>query len=256
MLAVGLQVRRGCGDPWEGFVSQSENRDAMRAALTTGAKCGSWVRLGALRDGMLDEPEARQLRSHLEQCPVCTAEWKLLEDFIAARPEAHERAAVESIAAEVAAHFRPAKENWFAKWFRMPALPQMAGALAGLALVAILGIQWQANHQVTDLSSIVPSEQVRAGTAVVPLTIGDLGKIPTELKWNPVPAAARFEVEISEVDGTELWRNVSTAAFIPLPAAIQARILPRKTLVWEVTAFDAQGSILAHSGPARFRVVP
>ena len=64
----------------------------------------------------------------------------------------------------------------------------------------------------------------------------------------------RYRVKVTEVDGNELWSAETTAPRVDLPAAVQARILPGKTLYWEVAAFDSAGANIAVSERQSFRV--
>jgi hypothetical protein len=93
-------------------------------------------------------------------------------------------------------------------------------------------------------------------TARVEITgpAGELAEAPTHLVWTAVPGAVQYEVRLSEVDGTELWRVTTSSPAVPVPSEVRARALPAKTLVWQVSARDAQGRTIAESGATGFRV--
>jgi hypothetical protein len=83
---------------------------------------------------------------------------------------------------------------------------------------------------------------------------GELAEAPSQLVWAAVTGAAQYEVRLSEVDGTELWRVTTSSPAVPVPSEVRARALPAKTLVWQVSAKDVQGRTIAESGPTGFRV--
>lgn len=83
---------------------------------------------------------------------------------------------------------------------------------------------------------------------------GELAGAPAEVAWTAVAGAAQYDVRLSEVDGTELWRVTTSSLSVPVPAEIGARALPAKTLLWQVSAKDGQGRTIAESGATAFRV--
>jgi hypothetical protein len=86
--------------------------------------------------------------------------------------------------------------------------------------------------------------------------IGDLAAIPERLAWRAVDGAARYDVRVLEVDGTEIWMTVTTETTLPAPEAVTRAALPARTLTWRVTALDASGRALGEAGVATFRVSP
>jgi hypothetical protein len=85
---------------------------------------------------------------------------------------------------------------------------------------------------------------------------GDLQRRPKEIQWEQVPQAAVYQVRLLEVDRSELWKAKATGDHIDLPAAIQSRIVPAKTLFVEITAFDSAGNHVGTTGLVRFRLTP
>jgi hypothetical protein len=51
-----------------------------------------------------------------------------------------------------------------------------------------------------------------------------------------------------------LWRADTQSGAMPVPAAIRARILPGKTLLWRVAAKDSANRVIAESPLTTFRV--
>ena len=68
--------------------------------------------------------------------------------------------------------------------------------------------------------------------------------------------AVRYRVRLMEVDRQELWSTSTSALGVDLPAPVRASIAPGRTLLWDVTAYDAAGAAIAESGTQSFRVVP
>ena len=123
-------------------------------------------------------------------------------------------------------------------------------AAASLAIVGYLA--WDPEPRV---GQPAPGEQVnRTATVDVVAPIGDVPKAPAELAWVAVDGAARYEVQVLEVDRTILWRTTSLSERVLLPASVVERIVPGKTLLWEVTAIGGSGTSIASSGTQRFRV--
>ena len=79
--------------------------------------------------------------------------------------------------------------------------------------------------------------------------------MPARLQWQPVSGAARYRVRLSEVDRQEIWSSDTVDAAIDLPPDVRARIVPGKTLVWQVTAYGASNAPIAESSAERFRLV-
>ena len=94
----------------------------------------------------------------------------------------------------------------------------------------------------------------RSGTLVLHAPAGDLTSIPTKLQWSEVPGAASYEVRILEVDQTVLWRGSTTASELTLPQEIRQRLVPGKTMLWNVTGRDAAGQNIAVSETGKFRL--
>ena len=82
---------------------------------------------------------------------------------------------------------------------------------------------------------------------------GDVAAAPTQLEWAAVPGAVRYDVQILEVDRAVLWRGSTREPRVDVPAAVSAKFVPGKRILWEVTAHD-DATVLAESGTQAFRV--
>jgi hypothetical protein len=238
---------------------QSE-RDLFREALKPDSDCPRIEDLEAL----LNRRAPEELARHVEHCAHCRSELEMLRSFHSNDVPAGDAAAVRAIAERLAANSpqifggtsaEPLWQRMFpAQWFTGAWLRPMA--LAGAGLLMVGGIAIQLRHDVTPpLSPLTdPGKEVfRSSTIAVLAPLGDVSEAPLEIKWEAAPAAARYRVRLLEVDRTELWQTGVSATSAAIPPEIRTRIIPLKTLLWEVTAFDSAGRKIAQSELARFR---
>ena len=95
---------------------------------------------------------------------------------------------------------------------------------------------------------------LRSQAVAVDAPVGDLDSRPVELRWQAVPGAATYSVEILEVDRHSLWKSATAQIRLSIPANIRALMAPGKTLLWQVSAVNSSGAVLATSGFQKFRV--
>jgi hypothetical protein len=88
--------------------------------------------------------------------------------------------------------------------------------------------------------------------AIAPL--GDVAAAPRVLEWAPFSGAVAYDVQMLEVDRALLWHGTASSPRIDLPSSLIAELAPGKTVLWEVTARNAAGAVVAESGTQRFRV--
>ena len=133
-------------------------------------------------------------------------------------------------------------------------LPALALAAVLLAVVGGIYLTNQAGPGLPrDIGS--SPETTRSLTIAVRGPIGDQAAVPARLQWQPVSGAARYRVRLSEVDRQEIWSSDTVDSAIDLPPDVRARIVPGKTLVWQVTAYGASNAPIAESSAERFRLV-
>jgi hypothetical protein len=222
-----------------------------RQALQPGPHCLPIERFG---DVLTEAEEA-----HVGGCARCQTERELFAAFEANEPVEGEGLAVEWIAAQTkrrltaaqpggvrpAAAARAPRTSW-----GLPSWALMAASLAVIIGGAALLVS--PNRGIDS----VPGGGDVYRTARVEITspAGDLAEAPAQFAWTAVAGAVQYEVRLSEVDGTELWRVTTSSLAVPVPAEVRARALPAKTLIWQVSAMDAQGRTVAESGATGFRV--
>ena len=215
-------------------------------ALRPGPECPSIERLGRYADGSLPPDERRHEESHIVACPNCQAELTLLYAFMTAAVRDDDAAAVgwgvEQLRRREPEIFAGRRHERFPRQWLPIANWRAALVLAGV-LLAVAGGYYLTNPATPRLPNDIGSsvEPTRSLTIAVRAPLGDQTAVPDRLQWELVIGAARYRVRLSEVD---------------LPPDVRARIVPGKTLVWQVTAYNAANAPLAESGAARFRLVP
>ena len=198
-------------------------------------------------------------REHLARCARCEAELALWSEFHNADSATDDGAAIQWIAAETRRRLQgpsrpePRFAGWRA-WFQAPSSRGLAMAATVMVVVALGYFATVGNPPSIRLPGPGP-ETYRSASVELLAPSGDVGAPPTELRWAPVAGAARYEVEVREVDGTVVWRVSITDTRAALPAAISAQFAPHRSFLWQVIARGSNGTQLAASETARFRVV-
>jgi hypothetical protein len=242
----------------------SRERRLLKKALSRSRECATLEELSALTGGSLPSASVARVAAHVGSCPRCKTELDLMEKFESAEPGAGEEATVRWISTRLerrvpsreAASASARSEPWWRRFITAPALGRAGFALsvAMLVVAASFGL-W--NRRAPGLIPSSGDEGVFRSDAVTGMSpTGDVDRIPSELRWDPLPAAASYFVRVMEVDRVELWSAETREPRVELPAAIQARVVPGKPLLWEVTAKDAAGLPLASSAARRFRLPP
>lgn len=237
------------------------DRDILKSSFTATPECLAPEQLESLLDGKNSHP-------HLATCPRCQAELAMLKSFESAAPLPGEGAAVAWISSQLDRQLDTIKhpvrsraraavqslepQSWmnriFGGGFRW-ALP--VAAVAAIAIVSALLLQ----------SPKAPQLQANAGgnnmvyrsqEVVVVGPVGELQKTPQQLEWQAFSGAATYKVVVMEIDQTPLWTSDVKELSTPIPAAVRAKMLPGKPILWQVTALDGQGQTLATSQMERF----
>ncbi len=233
-----------------------EINEFLAKAIAPGADCLTPAQLEAVFEGLAPAPASQ----HAATCPHCRTELALMKQFIEDEPTRDEVAAVWQIENRLrkSPEWRPAagdarpERRWFSGWF--------SGPLRGLAVAGLAAVL-AAAYWFTGASRVgqetVDSEVTRGLgiQGIVPL--GDLERFPTKLEWRSVPRAASYEVILLDIEEKTLWKAArQPATELRIPVTVLGQMANRKTLFWHIGAYDAQGRLVASSGPQRFRVVP
>lgn len=244
----------------------SDDRHKLKATLGPTSACPAIEQLGQYADAVLQGSERSVLEAHIAQCGYCQSELVLLRQFVdvAVRPEEERSVAwiTDNLRSRVTELYTPlpgakvASTPWWKALFTLPALSRAALVL-GCLVIIISGTLYLRHGVAPALNTALDSgaEVVRSNTVPLVFPKGDVAVIPDSLQWQAVPGAARYEVNLLEVDHTELWKSETTTVSIQIPGAVRVRIQPAKSLLWQVIALDAAGRRLGSSDLEKFRVV-
>lgn len=240
----------------------SAEKRLFKTALEPGEGCPPVAQLEQLF--IEGSAPSAALAAHVESCAFCQTEVQLLREFDAGASRETETVAVQAIASRLRMRsneiFRPrpepvdVKEPWWRWFWKAPWFSPAALAAAAIVVVVAVGLQTR-NSQPVLHSPGTDGEVFRSNAIVVTAPSGDVAQAPAEIRWEPASGAVRYKVRLLEVDGHELWRAETVGSAVQLPAAIGARIVPAKTLLWQVSAFDKTGHQVAISHTVRFRVL-
>jgi anti-sigma factor RsiW len=234
---------------------------SLTNALRAGPECPSIERLGRYADGALTPEERRREESHIASCANCQAELALLHAFAnpALRDDEAEvvRWGVEQLQRREPEIFDGGRKKaaTVRRWLSFGRLrPVLALAVV---LLAVGSGYYMFNPAPPGLPTDIGSgpEATRTLRIVVQGPVGDRQAVPTRLEWQPVSGASRYRVRLTEVDRHEIWSSDTINAAIDLPPDVRAHIVPGKTLVWQVTAYNASNATIAESNAERFRLV-
>jgi len=219
----------------------------MKQALSATADCLPIERLS-------EELTAAE-RAHVAACARCQTELDLWRELDHATPTPDEGAAVRWIVAELdrrSTRTSPAPQSSLWSWLPAAATRWVA-ACATVAIVATVGyFVWDREPALHPLTA---GEQTYRSGLLQPLApMGDLPTAPTALEWVAMDGALGYDVEVSEVDGTPLWRAASSRPRIDIPPSVVGQLKPGKTVQWRVRARNASNTVIADSGTQRFRV--
>jgi hypothetical protein len=245
---------------------EASDQRMFLAALKPGKDCPSVEQL----DQLLDPATAAgsSIAEHVASCTYCQTELELLRQFQAGAVRENEAAAVSLITARLRdrsremfrasdTHDEPRESWWRASWtalWHSPWFGRAALAASGIVLVVVLSLQFR--NRPPALRPPSPDQEVLRSNAIEMITpVGDVAQAPNEIQWQLTPNAAKYEVQLLEVDGTELWKAEAASNRIEIPADIQSQIVPAKTLLLRVSAFDVSGHRIAQSEAVRFRLL-
>src|SRR5262245_10236551 len=234
-------------------------REILRTALVPSAACLSTDELVRYADALLGSAEQAAAEAHVRGCLNCQAELALRQavtsgdvrtgeaDIVRDGVARLERRAGEIFGTAGAAASPPRR------WLGLSRLP---AAVAVVALVVAGGLYLRVGKPPELPGGVTPGDEVTRSLAVaVRGPLGDQTEPPTRLEWRSVDGAVRYRVRLMEVDRREVWSTSTPALEVDLPAPVRSALTPGRTLLWDVTAYDASGAAIAESGAQSFRIV-
>lgn len=240
----------------------SAEQKALRAALGGQNDCPPIEELELL---LGDPAQVRPaVAQHVESCPYCRTELDLLREFRSGTLRASEAEPVRLITKRLRARSAEilsfpnqadAREPWWRAFWTARWLTPAALAAAAVLIFIAVGVQWRQSAPVLHAPQASDQEVMRSNAIVVLSPSGDIQEAPAEFRWQATPAAVKYRVRLLEVDHSELWSAETTENHIDLPSQTRAQVVPSKTLLWEVSGFDAGGRIVAESSSVRFRLL-
>ncbi len=242
---------------------------ALKAALAPSRACATVEQLSRLCDADHAGSADARLAEHVACCLRCRTELALLKQFESAALRPGDEAAARRIVARLerdvaqmigsapapSAGGVPERRGVF--WEPLQSLRKViASVLVATAMLLVALNLRGGDAGAPPLSPDIGGGQpiLRSDALAVIGPVGDLETVPTELRWETAPGAASYSVQVMEVDHTEVWNAESRQASVALPAAVRARIVPGKPLLWHVVAKDGSAKTVATSEVQRFRL--
>ena len=243
------------------------DRQILKSALRSSPECLPVEQLETLTRS------DAQIPPHVAQCPRCQAELQMLKSFESADPLPDEGAAVAWISSHIERRMDEIKHpplvrgrksaiqngvqtSWMRRLFGSGKMAFAIPALAVLA-VAIVGIALLRTPKEPELRADAGSHDTvyRSGEVQLVGPIGDLEQLPTKLQWKAFPSATTYRVALMEIDRVPIWEIKNNDTSVTIPSAVKGKMLPGKPFLWQVSALDASGRVLATSQVQKF-VVP
>jgi hypothetical protein len=235
-------------------------QEAVRAALGPTSDCPTIEELESFASGQA--PAASSVGKHLQTCTYCRTEVHLLKAFLAGgTPEAAKAAErLRSRSKQIFRQAFPVEEPrpWWKLSFTITRMAQASLAMAAVLLLAavVVILRSRPSQPQLEAKNQTSQEVLRSGSFAVLSPVGDLQERPKEIVWEKIPQASSYQVRLLAVDGSEIWKATTSQARIELPAAAREQIVPAKTVLADIIAFDSSGTQVGASGPVRFRLLP
>lgn len=182
-------------------------------------------------------------RAHVDACVRCRTELALFGEMMG------EESSPESqwIAAELQRRNR--RNNVVA--FR----PKRMLYAVAAALVVLIGVSAWMQYRERPIDIDTAPGTYRSARLGNLTPAGELAQAPNELRWDAVPGATHYRVQIAEVDAQPVWGASTTEPRAVLPPHVVAQFAPGKSLLWSVEAFRGNES-LTQSQTETIRVTP
>ncbi len=210
----------------------------------------------------IERIEDASMKSHVDACGFCSTELAMLKSFRDSEVHSADIAAIAQITERLRDQtFAPNpvsvrdEPSWLEKLFGRGWLRPAMLATIGTLLIAGVVLEMRHREPVFNPAAATGESTYRSGTVSIESPNGDVQSAPEQIRWQAVPGAAKYRVHLMEVDQHELWSAEASTDAIAIPSEVRAQIVPLKTLLIEVDAFDASGSKVGHSEVVRFRLL-
>ena len=227
--------------------------------------CLSVSELEAYATQSAERARVSEIEAHLASCTACRTELALYSEFVQGAVRPDEEAAAGWIAARLTApttdvfgkhvELEPSVPWWKSLFqFKLPALRTASLALASILVLVSAGLYLHSRREPTLNGGISGTTEWRSNQINLLSPVGDVAQPPSELRWTAVPHAARYRVQLMEVDRTVLWSGVTDHPSIAPDPSTVAKFIAGKTILWQITALDSSDQFLATSAVQSFRV--
>jgi len=233
-------------------MSESFNK-RLSDALDRTSDCPALDDLLDLLAGRKGEEDRVRAEAHATACAHCSTEVALFREFENATPRPEESTDVAAIVARLQNKSPVATVPW---WKKLTAIQWGAPVAVALAALLMGVFVWPTGPAKGTAPRIGENETVRSGRIQSVAPAGTVSVRPEKLEWQAVKGAVRYQVKVSEVDRTPIWAATVEPSQIALPEEVLGKVVPHKTLIWQVSAVDNNGARLAESGLIRFQLVP
>jgi hypothetical protein len=238
------------------------DRQLLKSALGASADCLSPEQLEAFT------ASDAQVPPHVAQCVRCQAELEMLRAFESNNPLPEEGAAVAWITSHLERQRDQIKNTSVTRiasvtektrsslmtWLFRPGTIRVAIPAFAISMALLVGVVLLRSPKQPDLradagnnASVFRSQEVQL---VGP--IGDIEQLPNRFTWKPYAGAATNKHSLMEIDHDPIWTVKSSDSNLTIPASIRGRMLPGKPFLWQVSALDASGRVLAISQVQKF----
>ena len=133
---------------------------------------------------------------------------------------------------------------------------RFALAMAGVSLLLLItaGIYSRRGSEAPLANPANPAVW-RSGEFAPISPIGDITQTPASFRWEGIPGAKKYVVQLSGVDGAELWHGESVETGIEPPREIRNILTPGRAFHWKVDAQNAAGETVASTASQTFHIV-
>jgi len=239
------------------------DRATLNRALAAKPDCLSPKEL----EQLAEDPSRKH--PHLAACPRCQADLALLKEFESGTTLADEGAAVAWISSHLERQLDQIKSpggiprrypsgttaEWFSRLFGSGSARWLipVATVAVIAAVSVILLRTSKQPELRADSGSGPTVYRSQAVEVIGPS-GELPEAPKDLQWKPFPGAAQYKVSIMEVDRVGLWSGTTNYTSLTIQNSTRTKMLPGKPVLWQVTALDSQGRVLAVSQLQRFSV--
>jgi hypothetical protein len=224
-----------------------------KSMLGPAADCVAIDQLATALEGRLGKDVKQSAEQHVKTCVWCQTELRLLREFESPSIRDDEQKDVAAIVERLRKNSPAPHVAWWKRKWTLQTLAPASLVLAAALMLIVFGLPGRRATlpPVPDGADVMRSRSVEI---IAPM--GDISAVPTNVRWHAAKGATRYSVRLLEVDRTPLWSTTVTQPSATIPADVQAKIVPLKTLVLQVTALNDAGSVVGASGDRSFRLTP